>query len=149
MTSLTHVVPCPALPSPQGLSPSAYVLKVVSGVRSSELEQAVMMLPFADALRLLAYLPRWLATGGPAVELTVRLAVLLVRLHQGQMATTAQARPVLLTLQRRLRRAVQGLKDVVGFNMAALGHLQRRVREREGVAEGDLVAPAKRLLGAA
>ncbi|KAG2501235.1 hypothetical protein HYH03_001042 [Edaphochlamys debaryana] len=134
----------------QGLAPSAYVLKVVGGVRSAELEQAVMMLPFADALRLLTYLPKWLETGGPAVELTVRLAVLLVRLHHSQLTATAAARPVMLALQRKLRAAAQGLKDVVGFNMAALQHLSRRVKEREGVADGDAVLPAKRqLLGAA
>ncbi|GFR42436.1 hypothetical protein Agub_g3341 [Astrephomene gubernaculifera] len=130
----------------QGLAPSAYVLKVVSGVRASELEQAVMMLPFADALRLLGYLPKWLEAGGTAVELTVRLAVLVVRLHQGQLAATAAARPVLMRLQRRLRAAAQGLKDVVGFNMAGLGHLGRRLKEREGVTEGDAVLPAKRQL---
>ncbi|GLC41201.1 hypothetical protein PLESTB_001527400 [Pleodorina starrii] len=131
-----------------GLAPSAYVLKVVAGVRASELEQAVMMLPFADTLRLLGYLPRWLEAGGPAVELTVRLAVLLVRLHQGQLVATAAARPVLLALQRQLRRSAQGLKDVVGFNLAAMGHLGRRAREREGVTEADGVAPAKlQLLG--
>ncbi|EFJ52522.1 hypothetical protein VOLCADRAFT_79148 [Volvox carteri f. nagariensis] len=129
-----------------GLAPSAYVLKVVSGVRASELEQAVMMLPFADALRLLGYLPQWLQAGGPAVELTVRLAVLLVRLHQGQLVATAAARPVLLALQRRLRGAAQGLKDVVGFNLAAMSHLTRRAREREGVTEADVIVPAKRQL---
>ncbi|PNW77485.1 hypothetical protein CHLRE_10g438700v5 [Chlamydomonas reinhardtii] len=129
-----------------GMPPSAYVLKVVSGVRASELEQAVMLLPFADALKLLSYLPRWLEAGGPAVELTVRLAVLLVRLHQGALQTTAAARPVMLGLQRRLRRAAQGLKDVVGFNMAALGHLARRARERDGGTEADGVAGVKRQL---
>ncbi|GLI64000.1 hypothetical protein VaNZ11_007154, partial [Volvox africanus] len=128
------------------LAPSAYVLKIVSAVRASELEQAVMMLPFADALRLLGYLPQWLQGPGTAVELTVRLAALLVRLHQGQLAATAAARPVLLALQRRLRGAVQGLKDVVGFNLAAMSYLARRARENEGVTEADAVVPAKRQL---
>ncbi|GIL71861.1 hypothetical protein Vretimale_671 [Volvox reticuliferus] len=128
------------------LAPSAYVFKVVSAVRASELEQAVMMMPFADALRLLGYLPQWLQGGGTAVELTVRLAVLLVRLHQGQLVATAAARPVLLALQRRLRVAAQGLKDVMGFNLAAMSYLVRRARESEGVTEADAVAPAKRQL---
>ncbi|GIL45803.1 hypothetical protein Vafri_2953 [Volvox africanus] len=128
------------------LVPSAYVFKVVSSVRASELEQAIMMMPFADALRLLGYLSQWLQGGGTAVELSVRLAVLLVRLHQGQLAATAAARPVLLALQRRLRGAAQGLKDVVGFNLAAMSYLARRARENEGVTEADAVVPAKRQL---
>jgi U3 small nucleolar RNA-associated protein 12 len=53
-----------------GLTPGAYVLKVLAGVRSAELEQALLALPFTDALKLLAYLAAWLkqvsdGRGGP------------------------------------------------------------------------------------
>lgn len=47
-----------------GLSPSAHVLRVVGRVRSSELEQALLLLPFTDALRLMSYLVAWLKEGG-------------------------------------------------------------------------------------
>lgn len=43
-----------------GLSPGAYVLKVLAGVRAADLEQALLSLPFTDALKLLAYLAAWL-----------------------------------------------------------------------------------------
>lgn len=46
-----------------GLSPPAYVLRVVARVRSAELEQALLLLPFTDALRLMAYLVVWLRQG--------------------------------------------------------------------------------------
>ena len=47
----------------EGLAPGPYVLRALQKVRAAELEQALLMLPFADALRLLAYLPPWLAHG--------------------------------------------------------------------------------------
>jgi hypothetical protein len=46
-----------------GLSPSTFVLRAVGRVRSSELEQALLLLPFPDALRLLGYLIVWLKVG--------------------------------------------------------------------------------------
>lgn len=55
----------PPAPNPLllGLSPSAHVLRVVSRVRSAELEQALLLLPFTDALRLMRYLVAWLQQG--------------------------------------------------------------------------------------
>jgi U3 small nucleolar RNA-associated protein 12 len=55
----------PPAPSPLllGLAPTTYVLRVVARVRSSELEQALLLLPFTDALRLMGYLVAWLRQG--------------------------------------------------------------------------------------
>ena len=58
------------------------------------------------------------------VERAVRVVVLLVRLHHDRLSSTPAARGLLLELQHKLRTSVQGLKNTMGFNMAALGHLQ-------------------------
>ena len=132
----------------------------MSTVKSADLESALLMLPFSDALRLLTYLPEWLEVGSGAgagrggsahAELSCRTAVLLLRLHHAQLVATAGARPVLLRLQRYLRPAVQALKDTAGFNVAGLQHLLRLARERAtGLAdnddEGDAMQTAKRAL---
>lgn len=116
--------------------------------------QALLLLPFSDALRLLSYLPSWLADGsGTQVELVARVSSLLVRLHHAQLVATAGARPALLAVQRSLRPAVQRLKDTMGFNVAALQHLQRLSRQRRGGGLDEeavaVVLPAKRKLGKA
>lgn len=46
-----------------GMSVEQYVLKAVAGVRAGDLEQALLVLPFTDALRLLSYLGSWLKQG--------------------------------------------------------------------------------------
>lgn len=55
----------PPAPNPLllGQAPGAYVLRVVARVRSAELEQALLLLPFTDALRLMRYLVAWLRQG--------------------------------------------------------------------------------------
>ena len=44
-----------------GMDASAFVLKSLSDVRPSDVEQALLLLPFTDALRLLSFLPIWLS----------------------------------------------------------------------------------------
>ena len=39
------------------------MLKALAGVRANELEQALLLLPYTDALRLLTYLCHWLRKG--------------------------------------------------------------------------------------
>lgn len=59
---------------------------------------------------------------GSAIELTTRVAVLLLRLHHSQLVATASARPLLLRLHKRLHPAVQVstlLGLVVGFSAVA------------------------------
>ena len=204
--------PPQANPALLGLEPGAYVRRALGAVRAGELEQALLLMPFADALRLLGYVASWLddeaalwrereaaeqldaaeaaaaaapgaagASGAAAgrgrgsggaggkkaaakrkaaaaaqaaadlppapnplaaaagagcadVELCARCAALLLRLHYAQLSATPAARPVLRALHARLRPAVQRLKDALGFNIAALRHLQRQLREEAGAS---------------
>lgn len=113
----------------QGLSPAEYVLRAVSAVRMSDLEQALLTLPFVDALKLLEYVHAWAAEGAQ-VELAVRTAVLLLRMHQSQLVATPGARLPLISLHQSLRQGVQALKDTLGFNIAAFGHIQKLLRTK-------------------
>jgi hypothetical protein len=45
-----------------------------------------------------------------------------------------------------MRSAVQGLKDTLGFNIAALRFLQRTAKENAGVDDGDAVKAARKAL---
>lgn len=53
----------PPNPLMLGLSASAYVLRAVGSVRANDLEQALLLLPFGDALRLLQWVCGWLDKG--------------------------------------------------------------------------------------
>lgn len=128
-----------------GLTPSSYVLKAISNVRANDLEQALLVLPFTSALRLLDYLTQWLKDGAQ-VEMTCRVAVFLLRLHHAQLVATPGARRTLVRLLKPLRRAVQTLKHTLGFNMAAMKHLQRLVKGQSGMTEADTVIAARQQL---
>eukprot|EP00898_Chlorokybus_atmophyticus_P008490 jgi/Chlat1/8642/Chrsp87S00661 len=131
-----RLAPLPPNPLLLGLSPSQYVLKVVAGVRSSDLEQALLVLPFTVALELLKYLAQW-ASAGDSVELVCRVSSLLLRLHHAQLSTTPAARQALSDLHASLRPAVAKLKDTLGFNLAAINHMQRLLAARSLTMFGD------------
>lgn len=59
------------------------------------------------------------------------MAALLVRLHHAQLTATPAARGPLVALQRLLRARTAGLKDVLGFNMAGVQHLQCLLKDRQ------------------
>jgi U3 small nucleolar RNA-associated protein 12 len=80
------------------------------------------------------------------VELSCRVATLLLRLHHSQLTATPSARQTLVDLHKRMRAAVQGLKDTLGFNIAALRFLQRTAKEEAGVEDGDAVKAARKVL---
>lgn len=130
-----------------GLSPSQYVLKALMQVRSTELEQALLLVPFTDALRLLGYLSVWLeeGSGGTKVESLTRATALLLRVHLHQLSSTPSAKEILLKLQSMLKERVQNLKDTMGINLAAVGHLGRLLAERKRTpALEDAAAVVKR-----
>ena len=125
------LVPNPLL---MGRSPERYALAAIEKVRSADLEQAVLSLPFSSALALLEYLAGWLEAG-ERTELTCRLASLIVRLHYVQLGATAAARGVLLETSAApsttsggvsRRRRVQRR----GFEHVGESHQRRTARRR-------------------
>lgn len=107
-----------------GLSPDEYVLRAVSSVRASELEQALLLLPFASAVSLLGFCARWLRRGTD-LELACRVATLLLGLHYPQLSSSRTSRQALLSLHEHLRPRLKQLRDSIGFNVAAMGALKR------------------------
>ncbi len=65
--------PPPANPMLLGLEPGAFVLRCIGSVRANDLEQALLLLPFGDALRLMGYLDAWLAQGAQVRASSLRM----------------------------------------------------------------------------
>jgi hypothetical protein len=101
---------------------------------------------FCCELTRIALAFRLLCISKLQVELSCRVATLLLRLHHSQLTATPSARQTLVDLHQRLRAAVQGLRDTLGFNIAALKYMQRVAKENSGVDEGDVVKAARRQL---
>ncbi|KAL5218936.1 hypothetical protein ABZP36_019620 [Zizania latifolia] len=113
----------------QGHSPSDYVLSVVSNVRPNDLEQALLSLPFSDALKLMSYLKEW-SLVPLKIELVCRVCLVLLQTHHNQLTTTPSARSMLTELKDILYRRVKNCKDAIGFNLAAMDHIKELLSMR-------------------
>ncbi|CAM9821395.1 unnamed protein product [Ectocarpus sp. 8 AP-2014] len=110
------------------LSPLRYVLRTLQMIKTPELEQALLVLPFSQVESLANFLVRLLAAG-LEVELCARCAVFLLRVHQARIVSTGSMVVVLDALRNNLRRQLEASRDVVGRNMAGLRILRRLAEE--------------------
>lgn len=121
--SSSGVDPPPPNPELLGLTPTGYILRTLRAVRPADVDQVLLTLPFADALRLLQFCSHLLASS-QGVELIGRTVLLLLRVHGPQLSSSPSLMPFMSTLQAHMQAATGAAADTVGFNAAALGVLQ-------------------------
>ena len=100
-----------------------------------ELEQAILCIPFDFAHEILNHLTTWL-NAGQKVELTCKIAALVMRLHANSFGRTPETRRTLVKLRPLLR--AKEARDLMGFNLAGLNVLDAFIRDNEEVKD-DLV----------
>lgn len=136
------LTPPPRNPLLLGLTPSAYLLRTLRSIRPSDIDQVLLVLPFADALRLLRYLHHLLVKR-QGVELASRCALLLLRVHHAQIVANASSHtPLMVSLRHAMHAALGEHKDTVGFNVAGLRLLERSLTSA-GVGEGEMFGPRR------
>ncbi|KAF7649870.1 hypothetical protein LDENG_00134890, partial [Lucifuga dentata] len=124
--------PNPILVAFGNISPSRYVLDVIQKVRSSELEVSLLVLPFPYVPELLQLFSSYIQQG-LQVELVCRCLFFLLRIHFGQICSNQMLLSVIDELRTNTLSKVQEIRDVMGFNSAALQFLQREIESKEDV----------------
>eukprot|EP01116_Phalansterium_solitarium_P006507 TRINITY_DN18830_c0_g1_i1.p1 TRINITY_DN18830_c0_g1~~TRINITY_DN18830_c0_g1_i1.p1 ORF type:complete len:933 (-),score=243.72 TRINITY_DN18830_c0_g1_i1:56-2854(-) len=121
-------VVAPPTPNPLllGLSANRYVAKVIKDIRSAELEEALLVLPFTSAIKLFSYLNAFIEEG-LNVELTCRCMFFLLKAHQNQIVSNKSLLTLMDSMKRNTRLRLQEAKDIVGFNRSAMGFLKRNI----------------------
>ncbi len=107
-----------------------YVMRTLRSARLAEVNDALLTLPFDYAVRLLKFLTKMLEEGNE-VELAIKCALLLLRVHGNQLTSTGSLVESLATLRRHSRLRLYAFKDIVGTNLAALQYLAKNIAETE------------------
>ncbi|XP_065906408.1 WD repeat-containing protein 3-like [Dysidea avara] len=103
-----------------------YVLQVLKKVKSSELEESLLVMPFSYMPHILTLLNHWIKSGWE-VELSCRCLFFLLRVHHAQLVSSQELLPLMEELRQHTTEQVTKLKDMVGFNMAGLQFLRRQL----------------------
>ncbi|KAL8819678.1 MAG: hypothetical protein Q9191_007682 [Dirinaria sp. TL-2023a] len=116
------------------ISAEQYLLNLITRIPAAALTDALLVLPFAQIPALLTFLALW-AERGWNMPLTCRVLVFVLKTHHRQIVASRELRIVLEGVRGGLRRSLKEQKDLMGFNLAALRVVGRRIEERE-VARG-------------
>ncbi|XP_023390655.1 WD repeat-containing protein 3 [Pteropus vampyrus] len=114
------------------ISPSAYVLEIFKGIKSSELEESLLVLPFSYVPDILKLSNEFMQLGSD-VELLCRCLFFLFRIHFGQITSNQMLVPVIEKLKETTISKVSQVRDVIGFNMAGLDYLKRECEAKSEV----------------
>jgi U3 small nucleolar RNA-associated protein 12 len=93
------------------VTPSRYVLEVVRKVRSSELEESLLVLPFSFVMDFLKLLNEWIKNGWE-IELSCRCLFFLLRIHHNQIVSSKALVSVMDSLRQNTRKRVTELRVI-------------------------------------
>ncbi|NXB76249.1 WDR3 protein, partial [Donacobius atricapilla] len=122
----------PILRAYGNVTPSAYVLEVFKKVKSSELEESLLVLPFSYVPDLLRLFNEYIQLGSD-VELLCRALLFLLKIHFGQITSNQMLVTVIENLKKTTISRVSEARDVLGFNMAGLQFLKREIEAKDEV----------------
>ncbi|XP_038657917.1 WD repeat-containing protein 3 [Scyliorhinus canicula] len=122
----------PILTAYGNISPSRYVLDVIRKVKSSEMEESLLVLPFSYIPDLLSLFNEYIQLS-LEVELVCRCLFFLLRIHFGQITSNQMLLTVIDSLRKNTIGKIIDIKDVIGFNTAGLQFLQREIEAKEDV----------------
>merc|ERR1712142_691675 len=113
-------------------NPYDHMAQVLSRIRSSELEEALLVLPLDNVLGLIEIMHDLLARNLKS-EVVSRIFFFLVEIHFGPLTASASSRELLRKVRDLVDQRLAELRDTVGFNLAALRFVENQAQERERI----------------
>lgn len=110
-----------------------YLIAVLTQIRSTDLEETVLLLPFSAICELLERVPTIADRRKDQTELICKVVLFAVRIHQKPIVGNHALRTVLHDVLQRLSGAIVEMRDLFGQNGHALQMLQRDIEARDGV----------------
>ena len=110
------------------VSAEAHLLSVIQKIKAAALQDALLVLAFDKVTALFTFLRIW-AQRQWNMPLTCRILFFMLKTHHKQIVASKKMRTTLDEIGEQLRSALQAQKDEMGFNIAALNFVGRRMEE--------------------
>ena len=110
------------------ISAEQHVFNVVQKIQAAALQDALLILPFDKVTALFLFIQLW-AERQWNMPLTCRILFFMLKTHHRQIVASKTMRPMLDGIRGNLRRGLQQHRDEMGFNLAALRFIGRRVKD--------------------
>ncbi|XP_018331899.1 WD repeat-containing protein 3 [Agrilus planipennis] len=103
-----------------------FLLETLKRIRTSNLEEALLLLPFSTVTEILQKLPN-LIKRGDQTELILKLTMFLLKIHHKPIVASQELLPTLKKIQKLAMIKINGLRDMIGYNLFGLQLLQREI----------------------
>ena len=113
-------------------TPVSFMSESLKKIRSSDLEESLLMMPFKYVSDLLEVLEE-LISNGIQIELCCRCLFFLTKVHQGQISSSSALQNVVDRLRVTARKRISDIRDSMGFNLSGLQFLKRNIESSEDV----------------
>lgn len=114
-------------------NPQDFLLATLARIRASDLEEALLLLPFSNVCEVLERLPAVIEQRSDEIELLTKVTMFLFKVHMKPITGAKHMKSLLEKLIKSLKRDVANLRDVIGLNLHSLALIQHDIEEREGV----------------
>lgn len=128
----------PALPLLMSAYPDVdneddFIAEIVGRIKSSELEETLLVLPLDIVINLIKIL-NVLLDKNIKPETVSRIFFFLIEIHFGPLsASSTEVKKVIKEVRDKVDVRLKDLKDTVGFNLAAMNFVQNQRSERERI----------------
>ena len=110
--------------------PHRFMLEIISRIKSNELEETLLELPFSYTRQLLSILSELLERKWE-VELVCRCICFIIRINFGQITSTPSLTALMDKIRVQIKQETSDLCDLFGVNIAGLQHYQSVLESRE------------------
>ena len=115
------------------ISAEAHLLNIIQKIKAAALQDALLVLTFNKVTELFIFLRIW-AERQWNMPLTCRILFFMLKTHHKQIVASKVMRTTMDEIREQLRAALLAQKDQMGFNLAALRFVGRRIGE-DGMTE--------------
>lgn len=115
------------------ISAEEHVMKVLMKIKAAALQDALLVLPFSILPLLFTFLNIF-AQKSMNIPLTCRILFFMLKTHHKQLVASKNMKMMLDGIRQNLRQSLQGQKDQMGYNLAALRVVGTQIQE-SGVKE--------------
>jgi len=103
----------------RSMTAEQYVLSELKKIPSSDLEAALLLLPFDYVQKLLTLMINFFDKNLSS-ELCLKCSIFLMKIHHGVLTSSSQFLPIVEQLRTKCLNTIENLRNTVGFNLAGL-----------------------------
>lgn len=108
-----------------------FLLAIMKKIRASELEESLLLLPFTNVCDILEKLLK--IADDRSDETVCRIVLFLFRIHHRPIINNQILLPSLQKLLSNIKSSIVEAREVIGYNIHAMGSLQRRIEDADKV----------------